>query len=146
MHEFPSNQLRLPSLLIFAGILVMLGGRPGVHAGQAEPTTGGTDVKLKIALEAAGENRPEIERALRDVSRRRGNAMRWLITRMPATDLQTISADHLLENHRLAYEAMETAPWRRAVPEDVFRQGVLPYAVVDERRDGDPRAVRAAAM
>ena len=135
MHEFPLNQLRLSPLLIVVGILVILGGRLEAHAVQTKPTTGGTDVKLKIALEAAGENRPEIERALREVSRRRGNAMRWLITRMPATDLRTISADHLLENHRLAYEAMETAPWRHVVPEEVFRQGVLPYAVVDERRD-----------
>ena len=50
-------------------------------------------------------------------------------------DLRTFTAERLLENSRLAFEAMEAAPWKDTVPEEVFRDGVLPYAVVNERRD-----------
>ena len=119
----------LPLLLLLLLLLSAVG------AGQVEDRRPGVEIEPRDPLVAAGGNRGEIERALREVPDGQKDAMRWLVAGMPEEDLRTLSADRLLENHRLAHEAMETVPWGRTVPEDVFLHGVLPYAVVDERRD-----------
>ena len=98
------------------------------------PTTA-VDVQLKRSCQAAGDNSGEIRRAMVEAPPGQRAAMRWLIIRMPEEDLRTFTAERLLENSRLAFEAMEAAPWKDTVPEEVFRDGVLPYAVVNERRD-----------
>ncbi len=61
--------------------------------------------------------------------------MRFLVENMPTRDLQALSADYLLENVAVAYEAFGKAPWRDRVPKEIFFNDVLPYASVDESRD-----------
>ncbi len=90
---------------------------------------------LEAALERAGENRAELELALSSVPESEQPGMSWLIENMPDSDLRSLSAEYLLENHRVAYQTWEQAPWRDAVGEDVFLDAVLPYASVNERRD-----------
>ena len=96
---------------------------------------GDIDLRLDAAIAAAGANTAEIERAIADAPRTQRDAMVWLVARMPERDLRSLSADALLENCRLAFEAMDSAPWKDAVPHEVFLDAVLPYAVINERRD-----------
>ena len=91
--------------------------------------------RLDAALELAGSNRAEIARAVAEAPESHRADMVWLVGRMPEADLRSLTADQLLENLRLAVEAMEAAPWRDEVPREIFLDAVLPYAVVNERRD-----------
>ena len=53
----------------------------------------------------------------------------------PSRDLHTLSADFLLENVRLAYQAWNESPWKSDLPKEVFLNYVLPYANISEQRD-----------
>ncbi len=113
--------------VVIAAAMVLLPNVPAIGA-DADP-------RLDAAIVAAGDNAAEIERAIADAPPAHRDAMAWLVARMPARDLRAMAADALLENCRLAYEAMAAAPWKDAVPHEVFLDAVLPYAVVNERRD-----------
>jgi len=90
---------------------------------------------VNAALQRAGTNRGELERALRDVPESQAEGMRFLIAHMPARDRESLSADFLLENTACAHEALAAAPWAARIPRDVFLNDVLPYASINERRD-----------
>ncbi len=62
-------------------------------------------------------------------------AARFLVENMPERDKKSLSKDFLIENLDLAFKARETFPWAKQVPEDIFLNDVLPYAVFDEPRD-----------
>ena len=91
--------------------------------------------ELRDRLELAGDNRDEIARALDQAPESCKAGMEFLVMHMPLRDLQTLSAEYLLENTRLAYLSRETEPWAKEVPEDIFLNNVLPYASINERRD-----------
>ena len=127
MHRTRSVHLLLVFVATLATLLVGL---------ELQAATGlRQDADVLAALERSGGNRAEIERAITETPAEHVAWMQWLITRMPTSDLQTLSADYLVENLRLAIEARETAPWRDEVPDEIFLDAVLPYAVVNERRD-----------
>jgi hypothetical protein len=90
---------------------------------------------IQSALERAGENRAQIERALDLVPASQRAAMRFLVAYMPDRDVASLTADYLLKNVDFAYQAREGTPWGKQIPEDVFFNDVLPYASVNERRD-----------
>lgn len=62
-------------------------------------------------------------------------AAKFLVENMPKSDRENLSADFLVTNLDLALKARESFPWAKEVPEDVFFNDVLPYAVFDEPRD-----------
>lgn len=62
-------------------------------------------------------------------------AAKFLVEHMPARDKESLSAEFLISNLDLAFEARAEFPWAKAVPEEVFHNDVLPYAVFDETRD-----------
>jgi hypothetical protein len=62
-------------------------------------------------------------------------AARFLIDHMPPGDRENLTAEFLTENLDLAFRAREEFPWAAAVPEEIFLNDVLPYAVFDESRD-----------
>jgi len=62
-------------------------------------------------------------------------AARFLVEHMPARDRETLSAEFLGANLELALKARATFPWAGQVPEEIFLNDVLPYAVFDEPRD-----------
>ncbi len=101
----------------------------GVPAGAWPGTS------LESALQRAGSNRGELERALRGVPDDQRAGLQWLIERMPHQDLATLSGDFLVEHCTGAYRAWRESPWRASVPQDVFLDALLPYACVNERRD-----------
>ncbi len=90
---------------------------------------------ISKALEQAGPNRAEIERAHRDAPSEQIASMEWLIARMPAQDLRTLDAKFLLAHVDGAYKAWKSAPWSAMVDEETFRDAILPYASVSERRE-----------
>lgn len=63
------------------------------------------------------------------------DAMRFLIRGMPVRDLKTLSADFLVNNVTLAYQAYDAAPWKADVPEAIFLNYVLPYTSIHEEVD-----------
>jgi hypothetical protein len=62
-------------------------------------------------------------------------AATFLVENMPEGDRQTLSADFLTANLRLAMKARTEFPWARNLPDDLFFNDVLPYAVLDETRE-----------
>lgn len=94
-----------------------------------------SNVALDKALETAGENKFEIEKALKGAPEDQRKGMSFLVEHMPAADLKTLKAEFLLENVALAYKARAEFPWANNVPEEIFFNDVLPYAVLDETRD-----------
>ena len=90
---------------------------------------------IQIALGRAGDNKPELVKALKNVPATQRAGMRFLIENMPERDLKTLKADFLLENVDLAYKALIQAPWARKIPKKIFLNQILPYANLNERRD-----------
>jgi dienelactone hydrolase len=62
-------------------------------------------------------------------------AAKFLAEHMPARDKETLSAEFLATNLDLAFEARAEFPWAKSVPEEIFLNDVLPYAVFDETRE-----------
>jgi len=62
-------------------------------------------------------------------------AARFLVENMPPADKAALTAGFLAENLDLALKAREIFPWAKDVPEEIFLNDVLPYAVFDEPRD-----------
>ncbi len=94
-----------------------------------------SNADLGDVLAVAGENKAEIEKALKEVPDDQRKGMNFLVEHMPAEDLKTLKAEFLLENVALAYKARAEFPWAKEVPEEIFFNDVLPYAVLDETRD-----------
>jgi hypothetical protein len=94
-----------------------------------------SNVALTKALETAGGNKAEIEKALKNAPEDHRKGMSFLVEHMPAADLKMLKAEFLLKNVALAYKARAEFPWAKNVPEEIFFNDVLPYAVLDETRD-----------
>jgi predicted esterase len=62
-------------------------------------------------------------------------AARFLVEHMPPADKESLSAEFLTENLDLAMKARADFAWAKDVPEEIFLNDVLPYAVFDEPRD-----------
>ncbi len=96
---------------------LLLKGAPAPQGAQQEDGWG--------ALEAFAETKygePGLE------------AARFLRRHRPERDA-TLPADLLAENLRLAFEARARFPWAKDVPNELFLNDVLPYAILDEKRE-----------
>ncbi|MEZ4652497.1 MAG: transglutaminase-like domain-containing protein [Candidatus Eisenbacteria bacterium] len=136
-REKRSGRARYDRRHAILGILLLV----PIAVSAAEWTDGVAD-----ALSRAGANRLELQRALRAVDPRERQGMEFLIANMPPEDLRTLGADLLSENVELAYQAWREAPWRETVPQAIFLEAVLPYAVIDERRDRWRSVMRDLAL
>ncbi len=90
---------------------------------------------LDSAFIKAGDNAPEILKALNEVPITQKEGMAFLISYMPKRDLTTLPASFLLENTEYAYKARETFPWCKNLTDSIFFNEVLPYTNVAETRD-----------
>ena len=88
------------------------------------------------ALARAGANQSELTAALDRTPAARREGMEFLIANMPETDLRTLSSKFLLDDVALAYDAWDKSPWKSQVPKPIFLNDVLPYASLNEARDG----------
>ena len=118
-------QLRIAALALGALSVTMLTAISTASQGR----------DLRASLEAAGSNRAELERAIKDAPDGERDAMRWLVAHMPTGDLRTLSATFLLDNSREAFAAWRGAPWKERVSLAMFEDSILPYACIDEPRD-----------
>jgi hypothetical protein len=98
---------------------------------QAEETS----PEITAALKRAGENRGQIQAALDRSPKAQREGMQFLVTHMPGQDLKTLTAEFLLENLSLAYQAREESAWKAKIPHEIFLNNVLPYATINEKRD-----------
>ncbi|MBL9166557.1 MAG: dienelactone hydrolase family protein [Verrucomicrobiales bacterium] len=62
-------------------------------------------------------------------------AAQFLVEHMPDSDRSSLSTEFLIDNLDLAFQARSEFPWAKQVPEAIFLNDVLPYAVFDEKRD-----------
>lgn len=87
------------------------------------------------ALQRAGENRPELEKALAASRDTAAKEMELLISRASQYDLVNLTAEHLLDNVGYYQKAKKEMPWARSIPEAMWLEYVLPYRVADEDLD-----------
>ena len=90
---------------------------------------------ITSALQRAGSNRAQIQAALDRSPADQREGMQFLVTHMPDQDLKTLTAEFLLENVQLAYQAREESAWKAKIPHDIFLNNVLPYATINEKRE-----------
>jgi ketosteroid isomerase-like protein len=105
------------------------------HTSVEKPVEPQLPMPVQSALDRAGENRGQIARALLDTPAEQQAGMQFLVVNMPDRDLQSLSAEFLLENVRVAYQAWNESPWKADVPVEVFFNNLLPYANINEGRD-----------
>jgi O-antigen ligase/tetratricopeptide (TPR) repeat protein len=87
------------------------------------------------ALKAAGDNAEQLIQGIHAVDPEKRTALAFLLVNMPERDLKTLSADFILANIGYAFKARSFLLFDRNIPEDVFLNYILPYAVLNERRD-----------
>src|SRR5262249_26327768 len=90
------------------------------------------EAHIEEALVQAKGNRAEIEKALQHSPKEQRPGIAFLVVNMPAKDLTSLTADFLLKNLALAYEARARMPWGKTPPEELFLNDVLPYASITE--------------
>lgn len=95
----------------------------------------GNERTASAALRRAGNNLPELHHAILSAPDAHLPAVAFLLVNMPDRDLQSVTAEYLLENTALAYDAWHNAPWHDQVTEQQFFQYILPFASLNERRD-----------
>tara|TARA_Y100000588_G_scaffold310442_1_gene336001 strand:- start:30 stop:1127 length:1098 start_codon:yes stop_codon:yes gene_type:complete len=83
----------------------------------------------------SGDNKIEIEKAIINTPDHQLPGMIWLINNMPEDDLKILSSEFLLTNCDLAYNVWTNMKWGENIPENIFFDGILPYANLNERRD-----------
>lgn len=69
------------------------------------------------------------------LSTREREALMFLYAYMPLNDMADYDGLFFLRNVKLAFAAMDSLPWGKTIPEDVFRHFVLPYRVNNENLD-----------
>lgn len=117
-----------------------------VTAAVAETTGAWWPAATEAVVAAAGENAGELRRALAEVPADQRESMQFLVDHMPPVDRSALKADFLLSHVALAHEAMAGAPWASLVPKDIFLNDVLPYASLNEARDGGRAKLREIAL
>ncbi|MFK7960289.1 MAG: transglutaminase domain-containing protein [Phycisphaerales bacterium] len=113
-------------------------GLAGVSSAEAAGTAvlhRATEEAIKRAAKLAGDNADQIRLAIASAPDDQRPAMRALVAGMPASDLQTLSADFLLAHVDGAFAARRDMPWGASIPDEIFFRDVVPYACVSERRD-----------
>lgn len=79
------------------------------------------------ALSAVGASTNDTDKASADYD--------FLVKYMPEKDRGKVSEEYLRTNVKLAREALEAAPWRDMVSDELFREYVLPYSSIGEDAD-----------
>jgi transglutaminase-like putative cysteine protease/pimeloyl-ACP methyl ester carboxylesterase len=132
------KQLELNPVLLFRALRVffLLAIFSGRLFADNDATNKWWSDATEQALTQAGTNRTELVTALEKVPATKRAEIQFLIENAPAPDLQTLSAAFLLNNITLADEAFAAASWHDQVPPDIFLNDILPYACVNETRDG----------
>lgn len=92
-------------------------------------------IHLQKTIKNAGENAKELKKALHTVSKEQKEGMAYLISYMPKRDAMSLTANFLIENVKLAYQARKKYSWCKQLPDSIFFNEVLPYANFNETRE-----------
>lgn len=92
-------------------------------------------LKVTLALIAAQDNATQLIEAVFSLDQEMRPGLAFLLANMPESDLRSLTANFLTQNIRLAYLARQENPHVQDVPEDIFLNYVLPYAVLYEQRE-----------
>ncbi len=117
----------------------------GIGRGGAVQNVSETSAAIEAALTRAGQNRREIELALRLTPSAHREGMEFLIVNMPDRDLKSLTARFLTENVSVAYQGLDHAPWKSRIPRQLFLNDILPYACLNEKRDDSRKFLQAKA-
>ncbi|MCF7740559.1 MAG: transglutaminase-like domain-containing protein, partial [Candidatus Marinimicrobia bacterium] len=90
---------------------------------------------VEFAIQRADSNSPEIIKFLKNINKKHRKSAAFLVANMPERDLKNLTADFLQENLSWSYKALDKSNWSEEIPDDIFRNYILPYANVNERRD-----------
>ncbi len=93
------------------------------------------DTLARQSLKNAGSNRSEISKALRLVPRKQQEGMEFLVAFMPNADLQSLTAQFLLQHVEYAYKAWQEAAWSKTISKEIFLNNILPYSNITETRE-----------
>ena len=135
LRSIPSRLPAAAALLLAAGAVSPAHAVAPKHA-TAVRASAAWSPAVTQALAHAGANKAELADALHRTPAAEREGMEFLIANMPETDLRSLSAKFLLENVALAYDAWDRSPWKSQVPKPIFLNDVLPYASLNEARDG----------
>lgn len=102
-------------------------GKVGLSEGAAR--------KVAFALRAAQENAMELANAIRQSSGEEAKEVCYLIANMSLRDLREVKAELLLNTVRGARKALEEAPWKETISPELYREAILPYANLSEKRE-----------
>lgn len=109
--------------------------RTGQPTAKTNPSSLALSQGLATALRFAGDNRPELEKALKTSEGNPRTDIEFLIANMPLRDLRKLDAEFLLENVAYARKALAEAPWKERIDTALYRDYILPYANLSEKRD-----------
>ncbi len=108
----------------------------GLMQGASMPVMRVLSLLFALGWSAWAASIPDFIQSARDRHGAEGEAAaRFLAEHMTEADRSKLSNDFLWENLDLALRARKEFPWAAKVPEAVFLNDVLPYAVFDEPRD-----------
>ena len=86
-------------------------------------------------LDHASSNATQLRDALLNAPPEHRDALVFVVANLPRRDLKSVTAKRLLDNIRLAYEARNTVPWGKKIPQEIFFNDVLPDFNIDETRE-----------
>lgn len=114
------------------------------RSAEAQPAT--VPPGISAVFESAGTNRVQLEKALQACPPAQRGSLEFLLTNMPPSDCKQLASDFLLGEVALAHAAIETAPWRDKIPNELFLNDVLPYVSANERREPWRKSLRELAL
>ena len=120
----------------------LLAGEPALEPSEPSDQAAALDLvdlqwrpRVTRAFEIAGRNAAELSHALQTVDEAHRGDLVFLIVHMPEFDLATLTAKFLLKDLDSALQSRDLFPFLEEVPDDIFRNYVLPYAQMDEHRE-----------
>ncbi|MEN8119441.1 MAG: transglutaminase-like domain-containing protein [Bacteroidota bacterium] len=118
-------------LTITTGLLVIILASCNPYPGVPEEY----HQSLDQAFIKAGNNEMELKKTFELAKGEYKIAVAFLLVNMPERDLKSFKADYLINNIEWAFKSKKEFPWSKNVPDSMFLNDVLPYAVLNERRD-----------
>ena len=125
--DFGSPVMRRTILWMNLVFLLSVLGNHQVDAQNNKTSAIWWNAEVSDQLARAGANDGELTQALRSVSYEHREALEFLIQYMPESDLKSLTADYLLENVKLAYQAINQVPWGKTIPTAIFLNDVFYY-------------------
>ena len=85
-----------------------------------------------LSLQEAKLRNPEVKRLLKEATGDEKEWVEWLLRDMPTIDLITLDADSFLLDLKALHTNLDSLPWGKTIPQEIFQRYVLPYRVSQE--------------